>query len=75
MTPPWALLDLVVQERDPEAAFKELGRRVHAVTLLLPRVSSPSVTACGDCGKGTDDISILGCTKEECPLFGTEPVT
>lgn len=57
-----------------EDAFDALGRRVAALLPSLPRNSGPGVSSCTDCHKSTADATVMGCTKEGCPLFGEEAV-
>jgi hypothetical protein len=69
-----ALMELAVQDPDPEGAFRELGTRMRELVPLIPKKSGPGVASCMRCQKQTDDLAIIECTSEECPLFPDEPV-
>lgn len=67
------LLEMASRDRNPTAAYDELGLRVAQLVPLLPRATGPNVERCSDCGKETSDLQIIGCTKGECPLFEGMP--
>lgn len=54
--------------------FQDLGRRVFLLVPNLPRQSSANVPPCPleGCGMTADDPQVLGCTREDCGLFGSE---
>lgn len=60
---------------EQEGAFDQLGLQVAAVVPLLPFHGAPDAMDCSECGKSTNDQTVLGCTLERCPLFGEGPVT